>query len=154
MDDFIFFKENGGEEEWFKNEKIRIAKEELKVDDFIQKVLAFERSGIDSYNIASVLMKKIGGVMGGTTDKNEIFRAIKARNENVINAIKACSFEELGAESEVVLTKQQMCEITGEAYVEEAEKEKVEEDEPKEEEEREVFLIDGFGKRYRRCQLE
>ena len=38
MDDYIFFKQNfgeDGEDEWTKNEKIRIHKEEIKVDDFV-----------------------------------------------------------------------------------------------------------------------
>ena len=45
MDDLQFFKNNGGEDEWIKKEKLRKAMEEAKLDNFIQSILKWEKTG-------------------------------------------------------------------------------------------------------------
>ena len=103
------------------------------------------RTGVDSSNVEPLLRKSVSKAVG-TDDLSEIIKAIKERKESAISAIRACTFEELGV-AEPTFTKKERAIILGEAYEEEKEEEKKE----GEQEAPEVFLMDGFGTRYRQC---
>ena len=48
LDDHQFFLENGGLNEWEKQEKVRNHIDEIKLDKFVQRILVFEATEEDN----------------------------------------------------------------------------------------------------------